>query len=120
MIRAIYEWILDNDLTPHIVVFANSPDVSVPLEYVNKDNQIVLNVAPRAVDGLELGNEFIRFSARFGGIPTDIHVPCHAVLGVYARENGQGMMFELDSTPPPSNPEPPPTQSKKPSLRVVK
>lgn len=123
MIRAIYEWILDNELTPHIVVFASAPDVSVPLEYVNKDNQIVLNIAPRAVEALEMGNQSITFSARFGGIPTEIFVPCQAVLGVYARENGQGMMFELDPTPPPDGTTPDNASSstaKKPSLRVVK
>lgn len=128
MIRAIYEWILDNDLTPHIVVFADAPSVSVPLEYVNKDGQIVLNVAPRAVSDLELGNTAVAFSARFGGVPTDIYVPCYAVMGVYARENGQGMMFDLEPMPEPTPPTKPDLKgpkvesigSKKPSLRVIK
>jgi stringent starvation protein B len=122
-IRALYEWIVDNSLTPYLVVFARAEGVEVPLQYVNKDGQIVLNIAPRAVIGLDLSNAGVRFSARFGGIPTDIFVPCHAVLGIYAKENGQGMMFE----PEPSSPTPPkPTDSgpttaeKRPSLRVVK
>lgn len=132
MIRAIYEWVMDNNLTPHLVVYADAPNVSVPVEFVNKDNQIVLNIAPRAVDTLEMGNESISFSARFGGVPTDIFVPTHAVVGIYARENGQGMMFDLEPTPPPSTQVTPSPKvassssivskksSKKPSLRVVK
>lgn len=124
LIRALYEWIVDNALTPHLVVFAKGEGVEVPQQYVNKDGQIVLNVAPTAVMGLELGNDAVTFNARFGGIPTDIYVPCSAVLGIYARENGQGMMFE----PEPGNPPPPKAKArpkaeptdKKPSLRVVK
>lgn len=125
LIRALYEWIVDNSLTPHLVVFAKGEGVEVPQQYVNKDGQIVLNVAPGAVMGLELDNDSVRFNARFGGIPTDIFVPCAAVLGIYARENGQGMMFEPepDSPPPPKTKQKPkqePVGEKKPSLRVVK
>jgi len=125
MIRALYEWIVDNDFTPHIVVNALAGGVEVPQQYVNKEGQIVLNVAPRAVASLELGNKAISFNARFGGIPTDIYVPSHAVLGIYARENGQGMMFDSE----PGQPDPDPTapippsgkqETKRPSLRVVK
>jgi stringent starvation protein B len=124
-IRALYEWIVDNSLTPYLVVFARADGVQVPQQYVNKDGQIVLNIAPRAVIGLDLGNQGVSFNARFGGIPTDIFVPCHAILGIYAKENGQGMMFEPE---PPSSPPPKPTEpgpgagsaEKRPSLRVVK
>lgn len=124
MIRALYEWIVDNDYTPHIVVNARAEGTQVPQQYVNKDGQIVLNIAPRAVSVLDLGNRAVSFNARFGGIPTDIYVPCFAILGIYARENGQGMMFDFE--PPP---EPEPTKKlnpkkdlgeKRPSLRVVK
>lgn len=121
-IRALYEWIVDNSLTPYLVVFARAEGVEVPQQYVNKDGQIVLNIAPRAVIGLDLSNVGVRFSARFGGIPTDIFVPSHAVLGIYAKENGQGMMFEPEPTPP-SPPKPTdsgPSVEKRPSLRVVK
>ncbi len=127
MVRALYEWIVDNDYTPHIVVNAQAAGTAVPQQYVNNDGQIVLNIAPRAVATLELGNKAISFNARFGGIPTDIYVPCHAVLGIYARENGQGMMFDAEPQP---DPEPDPGPEKKPkkegtserraSLRVVK
>ena len=124
MIRALYEWIIDNDHTPHIVVNARAQGTSVPQRYVNKDGQIVLNIAPRAVTALDLGNSAISFNARFGGIPTDIYVPCYAILGIYARENGQGMMFDFE---PPTEPDPDPPESgnkkesdSRPSLRVVK
>lgn len=121
LIRALYEWIVDNGCTPHIVVNAMAKGVEVPQQYVNKDGQIVLNIAPRAVSGLEMSNQAITFSARFGGIPTNIHVPCYAVMGVYARENGQRMMFENepepDHTPPGSNGG---DGGRRPSLRVVK
>lgn len=93
LLRAFYEWLLDNDLTPHLVVDINLPDVMVPLEYA-RDGQIVLNIAPRAVGDLELGNDEVRFSARFGGVPRQVSVPLAAVLAIYARENGAGTMFE--------------------------
>ncbi len=120
LIRALYEWIVDNNCTPHIIVNAMANGVEVPQQYVNKDGQIVLNIAPQAVVGLEMSNKAITFSARFGGIPTQINVPCYAVMGVYARENGQRMMFDVE--PEPDNP--PPDNGggdgRKPSLRVVK
>ncbi|MTD27900.1 ClpXP protease specificity-enhancing factor [Erwinia sorbitola] len=93
LLRAFYEWLLDNNLTPHLVVDINLPGVMVPLEYA-RDGQIVLNIAPRAVGNLELGNDEVRFSARFGGVPRQVSVPLAAVLAVYARENGAGTMFE--------------------------
>lgn len=137
LIRAFYDWIVDNDCTPHIAVDAYYPGVEVPQNYVS-DGQIILNIAPRAISGMDLGNKFIRFNTRFGGVPTDICIPVAAVVGIYARENGQGMVFEPS---PPPEPEPPRdkkgpvevkkipgerdgSQSKgsgnKPSLRVVK
>jgi stringent starvation protein B len=125
MIRALYEWIVDNDYTPHIVVNAMAGGVEVPQQYVNKDGQIVLNIAPQAVSGLDLGNKAVSFSARFGGIPTNIHVPCYGVMGIYARENGQGMMFDTELPPEPDPSDPEPTDDgdspeRRPSLRVVK
>ncbi len=136
LIRALYEWIVDNSLTPYLLVNARADDVLVPQQYVNKEGQIVLNIAPRAIMGLDMDDDTVQFNARFGGIPTDIYVPCYSVLGIYARENGQGMMFEPES--PPEPPAPKPTKAgpkvvsdissasskaspdKKPSLRVVK
>ncbi|MEQ4532418.1 MAG: ClpXP protease specificity-enhancing factor [Mixta sp.] len=93
LLRAFYEWLLDNQLTPHLVVDINQHGVLVPLEYA-RDGQIVLNIAPRAVGNLELGNDEVRFNARFGGVPRQVTVPIAAVLAIYARENGAGTMFE--------------------------
>ena len=93
LLRAFYDWLLDNQLTPHLVVDINQPGVMVPLEYA-RDGQIVLNIAPRAVGNLELGNDEVRFNARFGGVPRQVNVPIAAVLAIYARENGAGTMFE--------------------------
>lgn len=124
-IRALHEWIVDNAMTPYLVVFARADGVEVPQQYVNKNGQIVLNIAPGAVMDLCLENDAVSFKARFGGIPMEIYVPCAAVLGIYARENGQGMMFEAETPPePPAAPtngeaKGSPTD-KKPSLRVVK
>ena len=91
--RAIYEWICDNQLTPYLLVDATQPYTDVPLQFV-KDGQIVLNLAPHAVHQLLMGNEAISFSARFSGAAKDIYVPMTAVLGIYARENGQGLFFD--------------------------
>ncbi|MEQ4922605.1 ClpXP protease specificity-enhancing factor [Proteus hauseri] len=93
LLRAHYEWILENDLTPHLVVDVNIVGVQVPMEYAH-DGQIVLNISPRAVNNLELTLEQVLFSASFGGIPRKVRVPMVAVMAIYARENGAGMMFE--------------------------
>lgn len=92
-IRALYEWCGDRDLTPHLAVFVDS-SVRVPMQYV-KDNEIVLNISGTAVSGLKIGNDWIEFSARFGGVPHEIVVPASHVMAIYARENGQGMAFPL-------------------------
>lgn len=92
LIRAYYEWIVDNNLTPHLVVDANIPGVIVPQEHI-KDGQIVLNISPTACGNLQLGSLDIEFDARFSGVPRHILIPCSAVLAIYARENGAGTMF---------------------------
>ncbi|MGF1762324.1 ClpXP protease specificity-enhancing factor [Aliivibrio kagoshimensis] len=96
LVRAFYEWIVDNELTPHLVVDAMLVGVRVPMEFV-KDGQIILNLAPHAVGNLEIGNEAITFSARFSGQPHSIIVPMYAVEAIYARENGAGTMFEPEN-----------------------
>ncbi|SEQ25983.1 stringent starvation protein B [Ectothiorhodospira magna] len=127
LIRAIYEWIVDNQMTPHLLVDA-APEVVVPREYV-ENGRIVLNVAPLAVTGLLINNETITFNARFGGRPMNVMVPVDRVLAIYTRENGQGMMFAESEDG--DGDEPPPTggdddskdqggRRKGPSLRVVK
>lgn len=117
LVRALYEWILDNACTPYLLVDATVTGVEVPQQYV-KNGQIVLNVAPGAVAGIDMSNDDIRFRGRFGGVAIDVFVPIGAVLGIYARENGQGMVFDPEQAPPPSSDDEP--RSGKPSLRVVK
>jgi len=113
LLRAIYEWIVDNDLTLYLLVDASNDDVHVPRQYV-ENGKIVLNIAPRAVNHLELSNESVNFNARFSGKPMDVVFPIDAVLAIYAKENGQGMIFnEGDGEPSPPKPD-------KPSLRIVK
>ncbi len=92
LIRALYEWIVDNQCTPHLLVEVKDDQTRVPRQFVDK-GVIVLNVAPSAVKHLLLGNDRISFSARFGGTPHDIDVPVSAVQAIYARENGQGIFL---------------------------
>jgi stringent starvation protein B len=121
--RALYEWIVDNGCTPYILVDATPKEVSVPEQYV-KDGQIVLNISPTAVMDLSISNESVAFNGRFGGVATDIFVPVQAVIGIYARENGQGMVFEPEeepeSTPPDDTPPEPTKPEGRPSLKIVK
>jgi stringent starvation protein B len=101
MVRAIFEWLEDNNLTPHIMVDTTQPNVTVPVEYV-QDGRIVLNIASRATGNLLINNDFINFHARFGGVSQELWVPMQAVMGIYARENSQGMFFdptEYDNAP---------------------
>ena len=127
MIRALNEWILENNCTPYILVNAFEKDVQVPQNYV-KDGQIILNISPVAVQDLVITNEGVEFNGRFGGIPTRVYVPTQAVLGIYAKENGQGMIFDTDD-PIPEPPDPGKDKKKesaekdksdRPSLRIVK
>lgn len=135
LIRAMYEWIVDNGLTPYLLVDANQEGVEVPNDYV-EDGRIVLNIGPGASRDLELGGEFVTFSARFSGQAMWVTAPIVAVSAVYAKENGQGMMFSDDAPEVGAEPaaapttaddsgtepdDPPPSGGKKrPTLRVVK
>jgi len=122
LIRAMYEWISDNGMTPYLLVNAGQDGVEVPRSAI-KDGKVVLNVAGRAVAQLELGNAWVRFMARFGGVSQSVQVPVSAVEAIYAHETGQGMMLppeeEGSAPPPPETPEPPPVR-RGPNLRVVK
>ena len=109
LIRALYEWCSDNGLTPYVAVQVDE-SVQVPREFV-KNNEIVLNISFDATSSLKLGNDFIEFKARFGGVAREIVVPVHRVIAIYARENGQGMAFPVPTdagsgtpgvTPPPA------------------
>jgi stringent starvation protein B len=135
LLRAIYDWISDNNLTPYVLVDAGFEGVRVPPQVI-KNGQVVLNLAMRAVGNLDLGNEWISFQARFSGVSQSIHIPVQAILALYAQENGQGMMFPADgdgdAPPPAPAPDDPPSvpapdgkHSEKPKrsgshLRVVK
>src|SRR5690606_18774575 len=98
LLRALYEWISDNGMTPHILVDAQLPGVRVPVHTV-KEGRVVLNIADRAVAKLELDNEAVRFTARFGGVSHPVVVPVSAVLAIYARETGQGMALPEEAGP---------------------
>lgn len=120
LLRAVHEWIADNDLTPQIVVDAHHEHVRVPDAYV-RDGKIVFNISHTAVRGLSIGNEWVEFSARFGGNSFDVAVPVNAVLAIMARENGTGMSFPDTGgdRPPPASQRPPEPRGR-PSLKVVK
>lgn len=125
LLRALYEWIVDNNCTPHILVAAEYPGARVPAGYA-KDGQIVLNISPSAVRYLEMGNEVLTFEGRFGGVAQSLYVPVAAVQAIYARENGEGMAFEVEE--PEQGPDDggvsagdqSPRPSGRPSLKVVK
>ena len=131
LIRALYDWVLDNDLTPHLLVAADAEGVDVPREFVTEDGKITVNISPGAVRGLSLDNELVSFSARFSGQSYNVSLPPGAVLALYARENGEGMLFGEVETPP-TPPEGGPGDSadgeadggdgakKRPHLKVVK
>lgn len=121
LVRAMFEWINDNNCTPHLLVDANYKNVVVPRDKVT-DGQIVLNIGPRAVTKLILDNECVRFTARFDGVPEDIYIPTMAIMGIYARENGQGMVFDMEVSAEPDLPAevtPAPVRAR-PSLKVIK
>ena len=122
LLRAMHEWISDNRQTPHLVVDAEAEGVDVPRQYV-KDGKIILNVSHNATSALKLGNESIDFTARFGGAARAVHIPIRAVLGIYARESGQGMVFndsDLSPEPPGGKPTPPPEDARRSHLKIVK
>ncbi|MAK72360.1 MAG: ClpXP protease specificity-enhancing factor [Idiomarinaceae bacterium] len=132
LLRALYDWIVDNQLTPHLVVDATIVGTKVPQQFV-KDGQITLNISPSAVVGLQVLDDAIRFNARFSGQPMEVIVPMTAALALFARENGAGAMFEaepqLDKMPVDETPEESSggtgqseekTKSKRPNLKVIK
>lgn len=122
LLRALHEWIVDNHLTPYIVVDANGEGVEVPRQFV-ENGKIVLNISPFAVRELSMETDYVLFSARFGGKPMNVIVPIASVLAIYAKENGQGMVFtdEPSSPTPPQPPKGEPSQQGgKPNLKLVK
>ncbi len=122
LLRALYEWITDNRMTPHILVDAAIEGVDVPEQAVQK-GKVILNIDQAAVHDLQMANDWLRFNARFSGRRHQVQVPLEAVLAIYAKENGQGMMFAQDEdNVPPSDPEPGPGDGdgRKRHLKLVK
>jgi stringent starvation protein B len=103
LIRGLYEWLLENDMTPYLLVDANFYGVMIP-QGTATDGKVVLNLTPSAIQALELDNEYIAFSARFGGVAQNVYCPMTSILAIYAKENGEGMMFneEPHTDPDPS------------------
>jgi stringent starvation protein B len=106
LIRALYDWISDNGFTPYILVDATAPDVRVPGSAI-REGKVVLNIALRAVDQLDLGNDTVSFRARFSGVSLPVSVPVVAIEAIYAQENGQGMLLPPDQEPDSPDPDPP-------------
>ncbi|MDV5860203.1 ClpXP protease specificity-enhancing factor [Pseudomonas mendocina] len=130
LVRALYEWIVDNDCTPHLLVNAEYPGVQVPPGFAS-DGQIVLNTSPSAVRHLHMDNQAVSFEGRFGGVAHTLYIPAAAILAIYARENGQGMVFDMEPFVASGPEEPGPDDdgpgggessrpSGRPSLKVVK
>jgi len=123
LIRAIHEWAQDNNLTPHLLVDTTQKDVTVPSEFI-EDDKIILNIAASAVTNLSLGDEFITFNARFGGVAREIFVPTSAVRAVYARENGIGIVLpdepEHEDTGPSASSPSEPAAAKGAHLKIIK
>ena len=115
LIRAVHEWIVDNGLTPLLVVNATASGLQVPLEHA-RDGTITLNVSPAATQDIRLGNDTIEFNARFNGVPRRVTIPMHGVLALYARENGVGMTFPAEENPGESVTD---ETRPRPSLRLV-
>jgi len=128
LVRALYEWINDNNCTPYIIVNAEADDVEVPKQYI-EDGRIILNVSADAVRDLQITNDFLEFNARFNGVATQVYTPISAILAIYAQENGHGMVFneeESQGTTPPqggkkSKPEiKRPDPNMKPHFKIIK
>ncbi len=120
LLRALYEWIADNHMTPHVLVEAGADGVDVPDQAIQK-GKVILNIDNAAVRELDLGNEWLTFKARFSGSEHRVVVPIDAVLAIYSKENGQGMMFAQDGeTVPPTDTDPEGQPEKRPHLKIVK
>ena len=119
LVRALYQWILDNDNTPYILVDTGSEQVSVP-NGIASDGKVVLNLAPAAIQNLEMTNDFVSFSARFNGAAEQIFVPVASILAIYARENGEGMMFPSEEENDNTAAAKPDSKSRGATLKVIK
>ena len=122
LIRAIYQWVVDNGLTPYIVVDCTEDFIDIPEQFIH-DGQVILNISPNAVQNLEITDQSIFFNARFAGVPRQLAISVLTVLAIYAKENGQGLIFSNDHLPPDIKQKAQPevkNKPKKPTLKVVK
>ncbi|NNE37623.1 MAG: ClpXP protease specificity-enhancing factor [Gammaproteobacteria bacterium] len=119
LLRALNEWIIDNEMTPHLLIDADFPGVSVPQEFI-QDGKIVLNISPTAVNNLFIDNDSVSFSARFAGVSTNIYLPVGAVSAIYAKENGHGMIFPEDTQESIEQEDKTLRSDKRPDLKIVK
>lgn len=121
LVRALYEWIIDNQMTPYILLDAEVDGVDVPRQYV-EDGKIILNISSNAIQALKVTNQIIEFNASFSGFPMQVYAPIKAVLAIYAKENGRGMVFSQDDSEGEGEPPLPPRRAKsgKPKLIVIK
>jgi stringent starvation protein B len=124
LLRALYDWVLTNNCTPYISVNAFFSEVEVPQDYV-REGIIILNISPQAIEDLTLGDVAVSFEGRFGGMSSSVYVPIGAIISIYAKENGKGMVFEMETEfPPTTDPasSSPRTSSSpvKPDLKIVK
>ena len=119
LIRALYEWILDNGTTPYILVDTSSDQVLIPAGIAN-DGKVVLNLSPAAIQNLEMTNEHISFSARFNGVAEDLYCPVSSLMAIYARENGEGMMFPAEEPDDGTEPSDEGNKPGGPTLKVIK
>lgn len=124
LLRALYDWVLTNNCTPYISVNAFFAEVEVPQDYV-RDGIIILNISPQAIEDLTLGDAAVSFEGRFGGISSSVYVPVGAIVSIYAKENGKGMVFEMErefppTTDPTSSSPKTSSRSLKPDLKIVK
>ena len=119
LVRALYEWVLDNEMTPHVLVDANAESVMIP-QGIGTDGKVVLNLAPSAIQQLEMTNEYLSFSARFSGVAQNVYCPMTSVLAIYARENGEGTMFAEDAPQKEDGADKSDKKPKTPGLKIVK
>jgi len=119
LVRALYEWILDNDTTPYILVNTSSDEVLIP-SGISNDGKVVLNLAPAAIQNLEMTNEHVSFSARFNGVAENIYCPISSLMAIYARENGEGMMFPAEESDADAAESSESSKPKGPTLKVIK
>lgn len=119
LLRALHEWVIDNAMTPYILVNAEYEDTIVPIQFI-ENGRIIFDISPHAIRNLDMSNERVSFNARFGGQSMEVWIPINAVLAIYAKENGQGMLFAEDMELPEEEENISKPERKKTNLKIVK